>query len=50
MSAQLHADFVDVSIDNELARPNMLTVRGRAEWTCPRSKPTPTWSPASPTT
>src|SRR4029450_3144381 len=28
MSAQLHADFVDVSIDNALARPNMLTARG----------------------
>jgi polyhydroxyalkanoate synthase subunit PhaC len=28
MSAQLHADFVDVSIDNALARPNMLTGHG----------------------
>ena len=27
MSAQLHADFVDVSIDNALARPNTLTAR-----------------------
>ena len=28
MSARLHADFVDVSMDNALARPNMLTARG----------------------
>ena len=28
MPAQLHADFVDVSMDNALARPDMLTVLG----------------------
>src|SRR5213078_2403293 len=28
MSAQVHADFVDVSLDNTLARPNMLTTSG----------------------
>ena len=28
MTAQLHADFVDLSLDNALARPNMLSVRG----------------------
>jgi polyhydroxyalkanoate synthase len=28
MSAQLHADFVDVAMDNALARPNTLSVRG----------------------
>jgi polyhydroxyalkanoate synthase len=28
MSAQLHADFVDLSMDNTLARPNTLTVQG----------------------
>jgi polyhydroxyalkanoate synthase len=28
MTAQLHADFVDVSIDNVLAQPDLLTVQG----------------------
>jgi polyhydroxyalkanoate synthase len=28
MSAQLHADFVDMSMDNALARPQTVTVRG----------------------
>ena len=49
MTAALHADFVDLAMENSLTRPGALTVLGvpvdlgRSPWT-------PTWSPASPTT
>ena len=49
MSAALHADFVDVALDNSIARSGALTVRG-VPVDLSRVDSTPTWSPASPTT
>ena len=50
MTAALHADFVDLALDNALTRPGALTVLGAPIDLGEDRRSTPTWSPASPTT
>ena len=49
MPAPLHADFVDLAMDNQLVTPGAVTVLG-VPVDLSRSTPMPTSSPASPTT
>ncbi len=50
MTAGLHADFVDLAMDNPLVTPGALTRPRRSGRPVPASTSTPTSSPASPTT
>ena len=50
MTAALHADFVDLAMENSLTRPGRAHRARRAGRPRPRSTSTPTSSPASPTT
>ncbi len=50
MTAALHADFVDLAMENSLTRPGGPHRARRADRPRRRSRWTPTWWPASPTT